>query len=73
MWGAGVSDAETYRRRSDELLRQAMKANNLSDRSQLISQAVHFNELAQTAERVAVEQRRAAATVVPFGPEAKAP
>ena len=68
-----MSDAETYRRQSDDLLRQAVKADNLNERGRLISQAVHYNELALEAERRALERRRGAATVVPFRPDSSEP
>jgi hypothetical protein len=68
-----LSEAENYRRKSDDLLRQAVKADNLSNRSQLINQAVYFNELAQEAERVAAEERQEAATVVRFASDVPEP
>lgn len=71
--GCWVSEAENYRRKSDDLLRQAVKAENLNERGRLIGQAVHYNELAQEAERIAAAQRRDAATVVPFRPNAPGP
>jgi hypothetical protein len=64
-----VANAEDYRRKSDDLLRQAMKADDLNERGRLISQAVHFHDLAHEAHRLAAEQRRGAATVVSFPPE----
>jgi hypothetical protein len=71
--GCWVTEAERYRQKSDELLRQAVKADNLNERGRLISQAVHFNELALAAAKKAVEQRRARAAVVPFRPDPGAP
>ena len=63
-----MSNAHEYRRRVDEMLRLAARTQDLNERSRLISQAVHLNELAIEAERLAAERRRADATVVPFGP-----
>ena len=42
--------AEIYRRKSDDLLREATRTSDLGERSRLISEAVHWNMMANTAD-----------------------
>ena len=46
-----MSSAQEARRKCDELLRLAAKTQSLGERSQLISEAVHWNEKAQELQR----------------------
>lgn len=67
-----MSCAAEYRTRSDALLREATRTENLNERSRLINQAIHYNELAAEAERAAGGQRRSDTTVIPFEDSAEA-
>lgn len=44
-----MSDAETYRRRAEALLRQAAETTNMKDRGRLIDEAMHWHNLALDA------------------------
>ena len=44
-----MSDAETYRRKAEALLRQAAETSNMKDRGRLIDEAMHWHTLALDA------------------------
>jgi hypothetical protein len=65
-----VTSAAEYRRKSDDLLREATRTENLNARSRLINQAIALNELALETEQAMSARHRAGATVIPFEDQA---